>query len=351
MSGNSFGTLFRFTSFGESHGPGIGVVIEGVPPGIPLTVEEIQRELDRRKPGQSELSTPRKELDTAEILSGLFDEKTTGAPLAVFIRNQRQRSRDYHELADLYRPGHADYTYQAKYGMRDWRGGGRSSGRETAARVAAGAIAGKILAARHITATAYTLRAAGISCDRRDLSAIEENPMRACDPDAAARMRTRILELAEQGDSAGGIIECSLQGVPAGLGEPVFEKLDAVLAQGMLSLGAVKGIEFGAGFAAADMTGSEHNDQMGAEGFLSNHAGGVLGGISNGEELLFRLAVKPTASISREQHTVDTEGRPRRISVTGRHDPCILPRLVPVVEAMAKTVLLDFLQRQNTLAP
>jgi chorismate synthase len=268
----------------------------------------------------------------------------------VFIRNERQRSRDYRSLADLFRPGHADYTYQAKYGLRDWRGGGRSSGRETAARVAAGAVARKVLDRRGISVTAYTLRAAGIACKERNFEAIEKNPMRACDAEAAERMRKNILELSETGDSAGGIIECSLRGVPAGLGEPVFEKLDAVLAQAMLSLGAVKGIEFGAGFAAADMTGSKHNDEIGPEGFLSNNAGGVLGGISNGEEILFRLAVKPTASISREQQTVDTAGRSRTIQVEGRHDPCILPRLVPVVEAMAAVTILDFIGRQSVFA-
>jgi chorismate synthase len=350
MSGNSFGTVFRFTTFGESHGPGIGVVIEGVPSGMELSVEEIQHQLDRRKPGQSDVSTPRKELDQADILSGVFQGRTTGAPLAVFIRNERQRSRDYRSLADLFRPGHADYTYQAKYGLRDWRGGGRSSGRETAARVAAGAVARKVLDRRGISVTAYTLRAAGIACKERNFEAIEKNPMRACDAEAAERMRKNILELSETGDSAGGIIECSLRGVPAGLGEPVFEKLDAVLAQAMLSLGAVKGIEFGAGFAAADMTGSKHNDEIGPEGFLSNNAGGVLGGISNGEEILFRLAVKPTASISREQQTVDTAGRSRTIQVEGRHDPCILPRLVPVVEAMAAVTILDFIGRQSVFA-
>jgi chorismate synthase len=349
MSGNSFGVIYRITTFGESHGPGIGVVIEGVPPGLPLETSEIQQQLDRRRPGQSDVSTPRKELDRAEILSGLFEGTTTGAPLTVFIRNERQRSRDYGDLAALYRPGHADYSYQAKYGLRDWRGGGRSSGRETAARVAAGAVARKVLSQRGITLTAYTLQAAGISCSKRDLEVIEDNPMRACDTQAAERMRERINALAEEGDSAGGIIECSLKGVPAGLGEPVFDKLDAVLAHGMLSLGAVKGIEFGAGFAAADMTGSEHNDEMGPEGFLSNHAGGVLGGISTGEELLFRLAVKPTASIAREQRTVDTAGDSRTIKVEGRHDPCILPRLVPVVEAMAAIILLDFMKRQSAL--
>jgi chorismate synthase len=349
MSGNSFGVFYRITTFGESHGPGIGVVIEGVPPGLPLETSEIQQQLDRRRPGQSDVSTPRKELDRAEILSGLFEGATTGAPLTVFIRNERQRSRDYSDLAALYRPGHADYTYQAKYGQRDWRGGGRSSGRETAARVAAGAVARKVLSQRGITLTAYTFRAAGISCSKRDLKVIEDNPMRACDTQAAERMRERINALAEEGDSAGGIIECSLKGVPAGLGEPVFDKLDAVLAHGMLSLGAVKGIEFGSGFSATDMTGSEHNDEMGPEGFLSNHAGGVLGGISTGEEILFRLAVKPTASIAGKQRTVDTAGDSRTIKVEGRHDPCILPRLVPVVEAMAAISLLDFMKRQSAL--
>jgi chorismate synthase len=349
MPGNSFGTLFRITTFGESHGPGIGVTIDGVPPGLPLTLGEIQSRLDRRKPGQSDVSTPRKELDRAELLSGVFRDTTTGAPLSIFIRNERQRSGDYDALSRIYRPGHADYTYRAKYGLRDWRGGGRSSGRETAARVAAGAVAEKVLSREGIEIVAYTLRAAGISCNRRNLEEIEANPMRACDGEAAQKMRRRILELSEAGDSAGGILECSLRGLPAGLGEPVFHKTDALLAQAMLSLGAVKGIEFGAGFTAADMTGSEHNDAMGPQGFLSNHAGGILGGITTGEELLFRLAVKPTASIAREQRTIDTAGEPQRIAIEGRHDPCILPRLVPVVEAMTAIVMADLLLQHRAL--
>jgi chorismate synthase len=349
MPGNSFGHAFRVTTFGESHGGAVGVVVDGCTPGVELTDADIQAQLDRRKPGQSDVTTPRKEPDVVHILSGLFEGKTTGTPILLLLYNKDPRPEAYLPIKNLFRPGHADYTYLKKYGLRDWRGSGRASGRETAARVAAGAIARKLLERRGLRVTAYTLRAAGVQCQARDLDAIERNPVRACDPEAAEEMARRIRAAAERGDSVGGIVECSVTGLPPGLGEPVFDKLDAELAHAMVSVGAVKGVEFGAGFAAADMAGSEHNDEMAAEGFATNHAGGVLGGISTGAELLFRIAVKPTSSINVEQRTVDTDGRETTVRTEGRHDPCICPRIVPVVEAMACLVLEDHFKRHAAL--
>jgi chorismate synthase len=266
------------------------------------------------------------------------------------LYNRDQQSEAYEPIKDLFRPGHADYTYHRKYGSRDWRGSGRASGRETAARVAGGAVAKKLLSRRGIEITAYTARAAGIVCEKRDLSAVEENPMRACDAEAAAVMMEKIEELRDSGDSAGGIVECLVRGLPEGIGEPVFAKLDAELARAVVSIGAVKGVEFGAGFAAADMRGSEHNDPMGKNGYTRNNSGGVIGGISNGEELVFRAAVKPTSSISVPQQTVDIHGTERPIITEGRHDPCICPRIVPVVEAMTALVLIDLLMQQEALS-
>lgn len=342
MMGNSFGNAFRITTFGESHGPALGVIVDGVPAGLPLSVEDIQPDMDRRKPGQSSITTPRSESDTVEILSGLFEGKTTGTPLTMILFNRRMRSADYDKLKDIYRPGHADYTWQQKFGYRDYRGGGRSSGRETAARVAAGAVAKKLLRAVGVSILAWTQRAAGIECRAFLPDKIENNALRAPDPEAAALMQARIEELAAAGDSAGGIIECRINGVPAGWGEPVFGKLDAQLAAAMLSLGAVKGFEIGKGFAAADLTGSQMNDQRSAEeGFLSNNAGGILGGISSGQEIAFRIAVKPTPSITVPQVAVTGKNTTREITVEGRHDPCICPRIVPVVEAMSAVVLAD----------
>jgi len=349
MPGSSFGEAFRITTFGESHGGAVGVVIDGVTPGVELAAEEIQVQLDRRKPGQSDLTSPRKEPDRVHILSGVFDGRTTGTPICLILYNRDVRSQDYLPIKDLFRPGHADYTYLAKYGLRDYRGSGRASGRETAARVAAGAVARKLLARRGVSVLAYTLAVGGIRCRSFDAAAIEANPMRACDLEAAVRMAARVEEARGAQDSVGGLVECRIEGVPAGLGEPVFDKLDAELARAAVSLGAVKGVEFGAGFAAAGMTGSEHNDEMSAEGFLTNNAGGVLGGISTGEPIVFRLAVKPTSSIARPQRTVDTGGAEREIRTEGRHDPCICPRLVPVVEAMAALVLEDHFKRQSVL--
>ena len=349
MPGSTFGSMFRVTTFGESHGRGVGVIIDGVTPGVSLAEEEVQKALDRRKPGQSEITTKRKEADRVQILSGLFEGRTTGTPLMMILFNEDVRSQDYDAIKDLFRPGHADWTYLKKYGLRDWRGSGRASGRETSARVAAGAVAGKLLAARGVRIVAYTLAVAGIRCERFDPDVIEKNPVRACDPEAAERMKAAILAAQADKDSLGGIVECRVTGVPAGLGEPVFDKLDADLAKAMLSIGAVKGIEFGAGFAAAAMHGHEHNDQMGPGGFLTNNAGGILGGISTGAEILFRVAVKPASSIARLQRTVDTSGAARDIVTEGRHDPCICPRVVPVVEAMTALTLEDHVRRQAAM--
>jgi chorismate synthase len=349
MPGSSFGHLFRITSFGESHGRAIGVVVDGITPGLQLTEQDIQKALDRRRPGQSDVTSPRREPDKVHILSGLFEGKTTGTPLLLILYNEDVQSSDYDAIKDLFRPGHADYTYLKKYGIRDWRGSGRASGRETAARVAAGAVAAKLLAQRGVSVMAYTLAAGGIHCKIFNPEAIEKNPLRACDPKAAEKMVKRIEEVREKGDSVGGIVECRITGVPPGLGEPVFDKLDAELAKAMLSIGAVKGIEFGAGFRAADMTGFEHNDQMSSAGFLSNNAGGILGGISTGAEILFRVAVKPPSSIYLAQRTADFQGEEREIHTKGRHDPCICPRIVPVVEAMAALVLEDHFKRQSAL--
>lgn len=363
MSGSTFGKIFRATTFGESHGTALGVVIDGVPAGTKIDADKIQERLDRRRPGAkageklNAAVTSRSEADKAEILSGVFEGKAEGTPIAIEIRNTSQHSSDYSNLKDTFRPGHADYTYFEKYAFRDYRGGGRASGRETCARVAAGAVALQFLEqelGKKFSITAYTLRAAGISCNKIDLSAIEKNPLRAADLDAARAMQERVEELRAQGDSAGGVIECQIKGVPAGLGEPVFEKLDAGLAAAMLSIGAVKGIEFGAGFAACDMTGTQNNDVMKAKGgkaaFLTNNAGGVLGGISNGDAIVFRIAVKPVPSVFAEQKTVkNAKGKlaETKLKIQGRHDVCLCPRIVPVVEAMAALVIADALLQQR----
>lgn len=349
MPGSSFGHLFRISTFGESHGSSVGVVVDGVTPGLELCEADIQAELDRRRPGQSSVTTPRSEPDRVQILSGVFKGKATGTPVSMILFNTDVISGHYEPIKHVYRPGHADYTYLKKYGLRDYRGSGRASGRETAARVAAGAIAKKLLVRRDVSIVAYTLRAAGVACQKIDFNEIERNPVRACDPQAATEMIKRIEAAHDRGDSVGGIIECRIRGVPAGLGEPVFDKLDADLAKAVLSIGATKGIEFGRGFAAADMTGSQHNDQMNASGFLTNHAGGILGGISTGQEIVFRVAIKPTSSIGLPQRTVDVQGNETTITIEGRHDPCICPRIVPVVEAMAAIVLEDHFKRQEAL--
>ena len=349
MPGNTFGHSYRITTFGESHGGAVGVVIDGVTPGVEISVEEVQKQLDRRKPGQSDITTSRKEPDIVNILSGVFQGQTTGTPVLMILYNKDADPSAYDDIRQLFRPGHADYTYLRKYGIRDWRGSGRASGRETAGRVAAGALARKLLSARGVSILAYTVRAGGISCESFDPTVIEENPMRACDLAAAEKMMAKATALKEQEDSMGGVVECRISGVSAGLGEPVFDKLDAALGHAMLSVGSIKGIEFGAGFNVADMTGSEHNDQMSATGFMTNNAGGIVGGISTGEEIVFRVAVKPTSSIARPQKTVDLEGNERVIRTEGRHDACICPRIVPVVEAMACLVLEDHFKRQAAM--
>lgn len=366
MSGSSFGSKFTVTTFGESHGTALGVVIDGVPAGIKIDADQIQKALDRRRPGVStngvvnSAVTARKEGDKAEVLSGVFNGFSTGTPISIIIRNENQHSSDYNELAVKMRPGHADYTYLEKYGYRDYRGGGRSSGRETCARVAAGDVARQVLESfiPDLKTTAYTLRAAGIQCETIDLSQIEKNSMRAPDSKAAELMDKKIAEYREQGNSVGGIIECQVENVPGGIGEPVFDKLDAVLAHAMLSIGAIKGIEFGAGFDAADLTGSENNDDMqvkdGKVEFLTNNAGGILGGMSNGNTIKFRLAVKAVPSIFTEQKTIEAKIDPDKpqspcdikfenttLKIKGRHDICLCPRIVPVVEAMTYISLCD----------
>ena len=343
MSGSTFGTLFKVTTFGESHGPAIGAVVDGMPAGIAIDLDFIQKELDRRRPGNRAAgSTLRKESDTVEILSGVFEGKSTGTPICLLIRNSDQHSSDYSELKDLYRPGHADWGFQAKYGFRDYRGGGRSSGRETACRVAAGALAKMLLQSiSQVKICAYTLELGGISCEKKALSEIENNPFRAPDMEAAEKMALRIEECRKNLDSCGGIVECRITGVPAGWGEPVFDKLDALLAQAIFSIGAVKGFSIGSGFEAARTTGSVNNSQPGA-------AGGIRGGISDGDEILFQAAVKPTPSIAREQLMPGKDGKLHPFAIKGRHDICIVPRVVPVVEAMAAIVLAECALRQRS---
>lgn len=347
MSGNTFGTALRVTTFGESHGEALGVVIDGLESNFTIDLEHLERQMARRRPGGNPLGTKRQESDAIEILSGMFEGKTTGTPLAIIIRNTNQRSGDYHDISRLYRPGHADHTWQQKFGIRDWRGGGRSSGRETAARLAAGAIAMQILAAKDITIQAYTISIGDIVANKRDYDQVPLNRVSAPDADAAARMENLIERMRDEKDSVGGVIECRVTGLPSGLGEPVFDKADALLAHAILSIGATKGIEFGDGFVSAKSRGSENNDQMDAHGFLTNHAGGINGGITNGDTLMFRTAVKPTASIGKPQQTLDTEGSEQTIVVEGRHDPCICVRIVPVIEAMTAITLLSLWYQQH----
>lgn len=349
MAGSSFGQYFRISTFGESHGGAVGVIIDGVTPGLELTEADIQVQLDRRKPGQSFITTPRQEPDTAHILSGIFEGKTTGTSLMVVLYNKDFIPAAYDDIKNKFRPGHADFTYLKKYGIRDWRGSGRASGRETAGRVAAGAVAMKLLARRGVKVTAYSKRIAGIECQSYDPEVIEKNPLRACDLKAAEQMMDKIKTIKDQEDSVGGIIECRISGVLPGLGEPVFDKLDALFAHAMLSIGAVKGIEFGSGFAAADRLGSENNDPMNSKGFVTNNAGGILGGISTGEDIVFRVAVKPTSSIAKPQKTVTVDGKEVEIRTEGRHDTCICPRIVPVIEAMSCLVLEDQYKGQAAL--
>lgn len=349
MAGSTFGSIFRVTTWGESHGVSIGCIVDGCPAGLPLGEEDIQPMLDRRKPGQSSFSTARPESDTVHILSGVFEGKTTGTPIAMEILNTSQRSQDYSQIAKIYRPGHADFTFQQKYGIRDYRGGGRSSGRETAARVAAGAVAAKLLAHFGISVYAYSERIAGVSIDPDHFSREERDRNKLYMPDAGAaeEAAAAIAAARSENDSVGGIIGCFIDGVPAGLGEPVFDKFDAKLAQAILSIGAVKGFEIGEGFGAADLRGSLDNDGFEAKDGVvrksSDHSGGTLGGMSDGGRIVFRAAVKPTPSIAKEQQSVTTDGRNVTVSVHGRHDPVIVPRAVVVVEAMAALTAADLL--------
>ena len=348
MAGSSFGSIFRITTWGESHGAGLGVVVDGCPAGLPLCEEDIQIFLNRRKPGQSKFATPRKEDDTVEILSGVFEGKTTGTPISMLVRNTSQRSRDYSEIASYYRPGHADYTFDEKYGFRDYRGGGRSSGRETIGRVAAGAVASKLLATLGISLTTYTRSIGPVTIKTFDRTQIEQNKLYMPDADAAAEASAYLLHCMKEQNSSGGIVECIVNGLPTGLGDPVFEKLDANLGKAILSIGAVKAFEIGDGMAVASATGRSNNDpflpgENGAIRKASNHAGGVLGGISDGSPLILRAAIKPTPSIASFQDTVNKQGKPISVYIKGRHDPIIVPRAVVVVESMTALVLADAL--------
>ncbi len=355
MAGNMTGHHFRVMTFGESHGRAIGAVIDGVRPGLPIDLSFIQNELNRRRPGQSRVTTARKESDEVEILSGVYDGKTTGTPICMIVWNRDQRPQAYEKIKELFRPGHAGYTYLAKYGVSDYRGGGRSSGRETAARVAAGAVAKKLLAAHGVEIYGYTREVHGIRAKTIDYAEIERNSIRCPDAAAAAEMETLILAVKEEGDSVGGIVEVVVKNPPVGLGEPVFDKLEADLAKALMSIGAIKGFEVGNGFQAATLRGSENNDPMYFDAAnkkvrtRTNNAGGISGGISNGEDIVVRIAVKPPSSIRKEQETVTTTGEAATITVEGRHDPCICPRVVPVAESMVALTLLDHLTRQRLL--
>ena len=355
--GNTIGQLFRVTTFGESHGGGIGVVIDGCPPKIDISDADIQRELDRRRPGQSNITTQRKEEDRCEILSGVFEGRTLGTPIAILVRNKDARVEDYAEIAQKFRPSHADFTYEAKYGIRNWQGGGRASARETIGRVAAGVVAKKTLSILYpkFEIVAYVAQIYGIVAkidpSRITMKEVEKNAVRCPDAAAAKQMIELIEQIRDEGDSVGGVIECVVRGIPAGLGEPVFDKLEADLAKAMMSLPATKGFEIGSGFAATRMRGSEHNDPFemhrGKIRTTTNNSGGVQGGISNGEEIYFRIAFKPTATIAREQKTVSALREQTKLAARGRHDPCVLPRAVPIVEAMASLLLCDHALRQQ----
>lgn len=349
MPGNRFGNLFQITTWGESHGPAVGVVVDGCPPGIALDEAIIQKMLDRRRPGNAATSTSRKEKDHAKILSGVFEGRTTGTPIMIMVENQDARSSAYSPIADVFRPGHGDFTYQAKYGIRDWRGGGRASARETVGRVAAGAVALEVLKREHIQILAHTVALGRVRAETFDAEAIGQNPFFCADPAAAEKMAAEVEKVKREGDSLGGIVEVRVKNVPTGLGEPVFDKLDAEIAKALMSIGAVKGVEIGAGFAAAEMKGSENNDPISPNGFLTNNAGGILAGISNGEEIVVRAAVKPIPSIRLEQQTVKTDQTPTKITIEGRHDISAIPRINVVCEAMVGLVLADFLLRQHAM--
>ncbi len=352
MAGNSFGTILKLTTFGESHGTAIGGIIDGCPAGINIDLKKVQVELDKRKPGQSAIVTQRKEADTVEFLSGIFEGQTTGTPIGFVIQNSNQKSKDYSHIKDSYRPSHADYTYDEKYGIRDYRGGGRSSARETACRVVGGAIAKQIIPA--ISFVTYTASVGEIGLEKSyedlDMGLIESNPVRCPEASTAAKMEDLIREVRSQGDTVGGTVQCVIKNVPKGLGEPVFNKLHAELGKAMLSINAVKGFEFGSGFEGTKMRGSEHNDQFRPDGStVTNLSGGIQGGISNGMDIYFRVAFKPVATIMQKQNTINSRGEEVEMQGKGRHDPCVVPRAVPIVEAMAALVIADlFLQNKTS---
>lgn len=355
MAGNTIGSVFRVTTWGESHGPALGATVDGCPAGLEISEADIQPALDRRRPGKNAASTTRGEGDKIEILSGLFEGKTTGTPISFLIRNSDARSSSYDDLKDVFRPGHGDFTYLEKYGIRDWRGGGRSSGRETAARVAAGAIAEKLISKVGMDVLAYTRAIGGIEINYDNIPRgralhrkVRNNIFFCPDQEAAVAMDERLAAVRSEGDSLGGVVEIVVSGCPAGLGEPVFDKMDAALASALMSIGSVKAVEIGDGFAVAGMRGSEVNDQMSKKGFNSNHAGGILAGITNGEEIVMRVYCKPIPSIAKAQRTLDEKGKVKKIRIQGRHDVCVIPRIVPVCEAMVSIVLADLWLRQKT---
>lgn len=356
---STYGKIFKIATFGESHGPAIGVVVEGCPAGLSFDLTFIQQELDRRKPGQSRITTQRKEADTVQVLSGVFEGKTTGTPIAMMIWNEDQRSKDYSHISQQYRPSHADYTYQVKYGVRDYRGGGRSSARETAARVAAGALAKLLLNDLGVNIQAYVSQVGKLKLEKEyhelDLSLTDTNAVRCPDPETASEMFEYIDDIRKQGDSIGGVVSCVVTGAPVGWGEPVFDKLHAELGKAMLSINAVKGFEYGSGFAGIELQGSAHNDafytdENGRVRTRTNHSGGIQGGISNGEDIFFRVAFKPVATIMQDQESVNQDGGSIIVQGKGRHDPCVLPRAVPIVEAMTALVLADFYLRDRTIS-
>ena len=357
MAGNQIGSIFRVTTWGESHGAALGAVVDGCPSGIELAEVDIQKALDRRKPSAAVSSTTRIEADKVEILSGVFEGKTTGTPVSLLIRNSDASSSAYDELKDVFRPGQGDYTYLKKYGIRDWRGGGRSSGRETAARVAAGAIAEKIIAAAGMEVIAYTQAIGAIEINRAKMpqaidlrSCVRDNILFCPDIQAAEDMEKKLAAARKEGDSLGGVVEIVVRGCPAGLGEPVFDKMDADLAKALMSIGSVKAVEIGEGFSVSAMKGSEANDQMSPDGFMTNHAGGILAGITTGQDIVMRVYCKPIPSIAKAQQTVDSGGVQRSIQIKGRHDNCVLPRIVPVCEAMVNIVMADHLLRQKAIS-
>ncbi|MFO1407062.1 MAG: chorismate synthase [Steroidobacteraceae bacterium] len=341
MSGNTFGRLFTVTTFGESHGPALGCIVDGCPPGLPLDEQDIQNDVERRRSGTSKYTSQRREPDTVRILSGVFEGRTTGTPIGLLVQNEDQRSYDYEKIRDRFRPGHADYTYQLKYGFRDYRGGGRSSARETVMRVAAGAIARKWLSGQGVAIRGWLAQAGDVVIEPRDLDETDCNPFFCPDPDRVPDLEALIDRLRREGDSVGARVNVSATGVPPGLGEPVFDRLDADIAHAMMGINAVKGVEVGDGFRSVAQRGSEHRDELAPEGFLSNHAGGTLGGISSGQDIVVSLALKPTSSIVLPGRTIDLQGRPVEVSTTGRHDPCVGIRAVPIAEAMLALVLMD----------